>query len=141
MSKFGKFQDLMTLNYYEGWFSGAIQDESYVPYAIEWYFGWLTGLANEYDIPADYDETPDGCDALREDIEEYLTEHIVHCDLEDIKDYVLATIQDRYNNKKPDYIYEDDILEMIDNERMVTELMDMIYIYCIEEIKKEYKVF
>lgn len=133
-----RFEDLLLLNYYEGWFDGAIQDESYVEDAIEFYFGWLTGMANEYGIPTDYDESPDGCSALHEDIENYLKENIISVDLQDTADYVLATIQDRY--KDAPHIYEMDILEMIDNERIITETMDIIYLYCINQIKKEYKV-
>ena len=133
-----RFEDLLLLNYYEGWFDGAIQDESYVEEAIEFYFGWLTGMANEYGIPTDYDESPDGCSALHEDIENYLKENIICVDLQDTADYVLATIQHRY--KDAPHIYEMDILEVIDNERIVTETMDIIYLYCINQIKKEYKV-
>lgn len=139
MSRFGKFQDLMTLNYYEGWFSGAIQDESYVQDAIEWYFGWLTGLANEYDIPADYDETPDGCDALKEDIEEYLKEHIAYCDKDDVADYTLATIKDIYDNSQ-DHIYEMDIFTIVDHERIITDMMFEIYNHCVKRVSKEYEV-
>jgi len=133
-----RFEDLLLLNYYEGWFSGAIQDESYVEQAIEFYFGWLTGIANEYGIPTDYDESPDGCSALHEDIEEYLKDNIVTVDLEDTADYVLLTIKERYKNAP--HIYEMDILEVIDNERIVTETLDIIYMHCIDQIKKEYMV-
>lgn len=133
-----RFEDLLLLNYYEGWFSGAIQDESYVKDAIEFYFGWLTGMANEYGIPTDYDESPDGCSALHEDIEEYLKNNIVTVDLEDTADYVLLSLKERY--KDAPHLYEMDILEVIDNERIVTETLDIIYSYCIDKINKEYKV-
>lgn len=133
-----RFEDLLLLNYYEGWFDGTIQDESYVEDAIEFYFGWLTGMANEYGIPTDYDESPDGCSALHEDIENYLKENIISVDLQDTTDYVLATIQDRY--KDAPHIYEMDIFEIIDNERIITQTMAMIYLHCINQIKKEYKV-
>ena len=133
-----RFEDLLLLNYYEGWFSGAIQDESYVEDAIEFYFGWLTGIANEYGIPTDYDESPDGCSALHEDIEEYLKHSIVTVDLEDTVDYVMLSIKERY--KDAPHLYEMDILEVIDNERTITEAMDIIYLFCIDQIKKEYKV-
>lgn len=132
-----RFEDLLLLNYYEGWFSGAIQDESYVEDAIEFYFGWLTGMANEYGIPTDYDESPDGCSALHEDIEEYLKDSIIHGDLVDIGNEVMFAVQSRYNDEA---VFEDSVLEIIDDTREVSELIDSIYFYCLEEIEKEYNV-
>lgn len=132
-----RFDDLLLLNYYEGWFSGAIQDESYIGDAVEFYFGWLTGIANKYDIPTDYEECPDGCQALHEDIEEYLKDNIIHDDLTDISNEVMFAVQSRYNDEK---IYECDVLEIVDNVREVSELIDTIYFYCLEEVKKEYNV-
>lgn len=132
-----RFNDLLLLNYYEGWFSGAIQDESYIGDAVEFYFGWLTGIANEYDIPTDYEECPDGCQALHEDIEEYLKDSIIHGDLVDIGNEVMFAVQSRYDDEK---IYECDVLEIVDNVREVSELIDTIYFYCLEEVKKKYNV-
>lgn len=132
-----RFDDLLLLNYYEGWFSGAIQDESYIGDAVEFYFGWLTGIANEYDIPTDYEECPDGCQALHEDIEEYLKDNIIWGDLVDISNEVMFAVQSRYNDEA---VFEDNVLEIIDNIREVSELIDTIYFYCLEEIKKEYNV-
>lgn len=132
-----RFNDLLLLNYYEGWFSGAIQDESYIGDAVEFYFGWLTGIANEYDIPTDYEECPDGCQALHEDIEEYLKDNIIWGDLVNISNEVVFNVQSRYNDEA---VFEDSVLEIIDNTREVSELIDAIYFYCLEEIKKEYNV-
>lgn len=132
-----RFNDLLLLNYYEGWFSGAIQDESYIGDAVEFYFGWLTGIANEYDIPTDYEECPDGCQALHEDIEEYLKDNIIWGDLVDISNEVMFAVQSRYNDEA---VFEDSVLEIIDNIREVSELIDSIYFYCLEEVKKEYNV-
>lgn len=132
-----RFEDLLLLNYYEGWFDGAIQDESYVEEAIEFYFGWLTGMANEYGIPTDYDKSPDGCSALHEDIEEYLKDSIIHGDLVDIGNEVMFAVQSRYNDEA---VFEDSVLEIIDDTREVSELIDSIYFYCLEEIEKEYNV-
>lgn len=132
-----RFNDLLLLNYYEGWFSGAIQDESYIGDAVEFYFGWLTGIANEYDIPTDYEECPDGCQALHEDIEEYLKDNIIWGDLVDMSNEVMFAVQSRYNDEA---VFEDSVLEIIDNVREVSELIDTIYFYCLEEIKKEYNV-
>ena len=132
-----RFNNLLLLNYYEGWFSGAIQDESYIGDAVEFYFGWLTGIANEYNIPTDYEECPDGCQALHEDIEEYLKDNIIWGDLVDISNEVVFNVQSRYNDEA---VFEDSVLEIIDNTREVSELIDSIYFYCLEEIKKEYNV-
>lgn len=132
-----RFNDLLLLNYYEGWFSGAIQDESYIDDAVEFYFGWLTGIANEYDIPTDYEECPDGCQALHEDIEEYLKDNIICGDLVNISNEVVFNVQSRYNDEA---VFEESVLEIIDNTREVSELIDTIYLYCLEEIKKEYNV-
>lgn len=132
-----RFNDLLLLNYYEGWFSGAIQDESYIGDAVEFYFGWLTGIANEYDIPTDYEECQDGCQALHEDIEEYLKDNIIWGDLVDMSNEVMFAVQSRYNDEA---VFEDSVLEIIDNVREVSELIDTIYFYCLEEIKKEYNV-
>lgn len=133
------FEDLLLLNYYEGWYSGAILDESYIGDATEWYFGWLTGIANDYDIPTDYDETPDGCDALHKDIEDYLRKHIAHVDLDDVADYALTTIKDIYDYS-PNHIYEMDIFTIVDHVRIIEEMMSIIYAHCVEVINKEYKV-
>lgn len=132
-----RFDDLLLLNYYEGWFSGAIQDESYIGDAVEFYFGWLTGIANEYNIPTDYEECPDGCQALHEDIEEYLKDNIIHGDLTDISNEVMSAVQSRYDDEK---VFEYDVLEIVDNVREVSDLIDSIYFYCLEEVKKEYNV-
>lgn len=134
-----RFKDLMLLNYYEGWFSGAIQDETYVKDAIEFYFGWLTGIANEYNIPTDYEECPDGCDALHDDIEAYLEDNIVYGDLANIADYILLTIEERYKDA-PQKLYEFDVLEIIDNESSVSDLIQIIYDYCLKEVRKKYEV-
>ena len=75
---------------------------------------------------------------MHEDIEEYLKHSIVTVDLEDTADYVMLTIKERYKNAP--HIYEMDILEVIDNERIVTETLDIIYMHCIDQIKKEYMV-
>ena len=132
-----RFDDLLLLNYYEGWFSGAIHDESYIGDAVEFYFGWLTGIANEYNIPTDYEECPDGCQALHKDIEEYLKDNIIYDDLTDISNEVMFAVKSRYDDEK---IYECDVLEIVDNVREVSELKDTIYFYCLEKVKKEYNV-
>ena len=132
-----RFDDLLLLNYYEGWFSGAIQDESYIGDAVEFYFGWLTGIANEYDIPTDYEECPDGCKALHEDIEEYLKNNNVYGDLVDISNEVVFNVQSKYNDEA---VFETSVLEIIDNTREVSELINIIYLYCLGEVRKEYNV-
>ena len=130
---FTKLEDLCLLNYYEGWYTGATQDESYIADATEIYFTWLTGLANEYNVNADFDETPDGCQELHNDIEEYLKENITFIDLEEEYEYAEEYIKDRGlidDNQIDSY----DIYEAVDWSEM--NYKNIIYEHVIKKFKE-----
>lgn len=130
---FTKLEDLCLLNYYEGWYTGAIQDESYIADATEMYFAWLTGMANEYNINTDFDETPDGCQELHNDIEEYLKENITFIDLEEEYEYAEEYIKDHGlidDNQIDSY----DIYEAVDWSEM--NYKSVIYEHVIDKFKE-----
>lgn len=130
---FTKLEDLCLLNYYEGRYTRAVQDKSYIADATEIYFAWLTGLANEYNIKADFDETPDGCQELHNDIEEYLKENIIFIDLEEEYEYAEEYIKDR-GLIDDNQIDSFDIYEAVDWSEM--NYKSVIYEHIISKFKE-----
>lgn len=130
-----KMNDLILVHYYDGVYSAQIQDEYGIADAVEFYFTWLTGMANKYDINADYDETPDGIECLRDDIIVYLEEQLQCIDLEEQFTNAKYYIEERGLVDEENQVDDWDIFEAVDYSEM--DYKSIIYEHVIEEFRND----